>query len=70
MEAPSSVSVQASVQALQALGALDQHENLTYLGEHILKLSAEPHLAKMLIYATLFKCLDPVLTIVASLTHK
>lgn len=70
VEPPSSLSVQASVQALQALGALDENEGLTYLGEHILKLSAEPHLAKMLIYATLFKCLDPVLTIVSSLAHK
>lgn len=70
VEPPSSISVQASVQSLQALGALDHDENLTYLGDHILKFSCEPHLGKMLIYATLFKCLDPVLTIVSSLAHK
>lgn len=70
LEPPSSIAVQSSVQSLQALGALDSEENLTCLGEHLLQVSAEPHLAKMLIYATVFKCLDPVLTIVSCLAHK
>lgn len=70
IEPPSSIAVQSAVQSLQALGALDEDENLTCLGEHLLLISAEPHLAKMLIYATVFKCLDPVLTIVSCLVHK
>lgn len=70
LEPPSSIAVQSSVQSLQALGALDANENLTNLGEHLLQISAEPHLAKMLIYSTILKCVDPVLTIVSCLAHK
>lgn len=70
IEPPSSISVQSAVQSLQALGALDEEENLTSLGEHLLQISAEPHLAKMLIYSTILKCIDPVLTIVSCLAHK
>lgn len=70
MEPPTQLSVQSAVRYLTSIGALDEVENLTALGEHLLQLSVDPKLGKMLIYAVTFKCLDPVLTIVATLAHK
>ncbi|GJQ88173.1 putative helicase [Trypoxylus dichotomus] len=70
MEQPARTSINAAICGLITLGALDKDEKLTRLGTHLLQLSVEPHLAKMLIYSVIFKCVDPVLTIVATLTHK
>lgn len=67
---PSSNTVKTAIENLQCLGALDQDENLTHLGEYLSQLTIEPHLGKMLIYSVIFKCLDPILTIVASLAQK
>ncbi len=47
--------------------ALDANEDVTELGLQLLDLPLEARYAKMLIYAVLLKCLDPVLTIVCSL---
>ncbi|KRT80786.1 Ankyrin repeat-containing protein [Oryctes borbonicus] len=70
MEQPARTSINTAISGLITLGALDKEENLTRLGTHLLQLSVEPHLAKMLIYSVIFKCVDPVLTIVATLAHK
>jgi HrpA-like RNA helicase len=64
---PSSNTVKTAIENLECLGALDKDENLTPLGEYLSQLTIEPHLGKMLIYSVIFKCLDPILTIVASL---
>lgn len=70
MEQPAKTSINTAITGLITLGALDQNENLTRLGSHLLQLSVEPHLGKMLIYSVIFKCIDPILTIVATLAHK
>lgn len=70
IEPPTKVAINKAIQSLKILGALDEEENLTVLGSRILSLSVDPHLGKMLIYSTIFKCLDPVLTIVACLVNK
>lgn len=49
---------------------MDKNENLTQLGRHLVDMPVEPRLAKMLIYSVIFKCLDPVLTIVAILAYR
>jgi hypothetical protein len=67
---PSSNTVKTAIENLECLGALDKDENLTPLGEYLSQLTIEPHLGKMLIYSVIFKCLDPILTIVASLAQK
>lgn len=54
----------------QSIDALGNDEELTELGVHLLDLPIEPHLAKMLLYAIVLKCLDPVLTIVSTLTYR
>ncbi|KAJ8917114.1 hypothetical protein NQ315_012604, partial [Exocentrus adspersus] len=68
-DAPSANSIKVAVENLQYLGALDKEEELTPLGEYLAQLAIEPHLGKMLIYAVVFRCLEPVLTLAASMTH-
>lgn len=54
----------------QTIDALDPWEELTELGLHLLDLPIEPRLGKMVLYAVVLKCLDPVLTIVCSLAYR
>ena len=50
--------------------ALDENEDLTPLGYHLAKMPVDPHTGKMLLFAAMFSCLDPILTIAASLSFK
>ncbi|RVE64899.1 hypothetical protein OJAV_G00130840 [Oryzias javanicus] len=52
------------------LNALDHTENLTPLGFHLARLPVEPHIGKLILFGALLGCLDPVLTIAASLSFK
>lgn len=49
---------------------MDKQEELTPLGVHLARLPVEPHIGKMILFGALFCCLDPVLTIAASLSFK
>ena len=53
---------------METIGALDENERLTALGRRISKFTTHPRLAKALVYATLFRCLDPVTSVVSSLS--
>ncbi|EJT97204.1 P-loop containing nucleoside triphosphate hydrolase protein [Dacryopinax primogenitus] len=55
---------------LREIGAIDTHDNLTALGRHLALLPMDLRLAKMLILAAIFRCLDPILTVVACLSSK
>ncbi|XP_011312776.1 probable ATP-dependent RNA helicase YTHDC2 [Fopius arisanus] len=70
LEPPSNVVTRNAVQLLKSIDALDAWEDLTELGTHLLDLPVEPRLGKMLLYAVVLKCLDPILTIVCSLAYK
>ena len=70
LEPPSNIVTRNAVQLLKTIDALDPWEDLTELGSHLLDLPIEPRLGKMLLYAVVLKCLDPVLTIVCSLAYK
>lgn len=50
------------------IGVLDENERLTALGRRIAQFSTHPRLAKALVFATLFRCLDPIVSIVAGLS--
>jgi HrpA-like RNA helicase len=79
---PSLVSIRSAVGRLISVGALavtsegsdDDKKNetkktrlsLTPLGFHLAHLPIEPRLGKMLVYATVLGCLDPIVTIAAS----
>ncbi|XP_015520709.1 3'-5' RNA helicase YTHDC2 [Neodiprion pinetum] len=70
LEPPSNAVTRNAVQLLKTIDALDPWEDLTELGSHLLDLPVEPRLGKMLLYAVVLKCLDPILTIVCSLAYK
>ncbi|KAG7268427.1 hypothetical protein CRUP_008977 [Coryphaenoides rupestris] len=58
------------VAGLYPKNALDHSENLTSLGVHLARLPVEPHIGKLILFGALLGCLDPVLTIAASLSFK
>ncbi|EIN13864.1 P-loop containing nucleoside triphosphate hydrolase protein [Punctularia strigosozonata HHB-11173 SS5] len=55
---------------LGQLGAVDEDNKLTALGRYMSMLPLDLRLGKMLILATVFRCLDPVLTVAACLSSK
>lgn len=46
----------------QDIGAMDDDQNLTRLGRHLAALPLPPQVGKMLLFAVIFRVLDPVLT--------
>jgi hypothetical protein len=68
---PSIDSIQAALTVLEEVGAITSSKNeLTPLGKHLARLPVDVRLGKMLIFGSLFHCLDKVLTIAASLSSK
>ncbi|XP_072264096.1 ATP-dependent DNA/RNA helicase DHX36 [Pyxicephalus adspersus] len=70
MDPPSQKAVCLAINHLMELNALDKREELTPLGVHLARLPVEPHIGKMILFGALFGCLNPVLTIAASLSFK
>ncbi|XVE52389.1 hypothetical protein DITRI_Ditri02bG0118400 [Diplodiscus trichospermus] len=68
LQAPEPLAVQNAVDFLKMIGALDEKENLTNLGKFLSMLPVDPKLGKMLIMGAIFRCFDPVLTIVSGLS--
>ncbi|RDX62405.1 DExH-box ATP-dependent RNA helicase DExH3 [Mucuna pruriens] len=68
LQPPEPLSVQNAIEYLKIIGALDENENLTVLGHKLAMLPVEPKLGKMLILGAIFKCLDPIMTVVAGLS--
>ncbi|XP_043253836.1 ATP-dependent DNA/RNA helicase DHX36 isoform X1 [Colletes gigas] len=70
MDPPNLKTIDLSLDLLGILNALDNDENLTPLGYHLAQLPLDPRTGKMIIWASLFSCVEPVFAIVASLTFK
>lgn len=71
LEPPSDDAIDHTIKALQVLGALEHdQEELTPLGHHLAYLPVDARIGKMMIYGSVFRCLDPVLTIAASLSYR
>lgn len=70
LDPPLSVNIQRAVAALAEVGALTTSEEITPMGRLLSKLPTDVHLGKFLLTATLFRCLDPALTIAATLNSK
>ncbi|PWA42003.1 hypothetical protein CTI12_AA548740 [Artemisia annua] len=68
LQPPEPLAVQNAVDFLTKIGALDENENLTHLGEYLSMLPVDPKLGKMLIMGAFFRCFDPIVTIVAGLS--
>lgn len=72
IEPPADVAVASAIKVLVDVGALtgggpDAEGELTPLGIHLARLPMDVRLGKMLVFAALLRCLDPVLTIAAAL---
>ncbi|GJJ76914.1 tetratricopeptide repeat protein 7 [Entomortierella parvispora] len=70
IQPPDQLSVSDALMQLTSLGALDRNENLTPLGRVLATLPVEPSFGRCLILSCVFRCLDPVLTLCASLGTK
>ncbi|XP_067388899.1 putative ATP-dependent RNA helicase DHX57 isoform X2 [Emydura macquarii macquarii] len=70
IEPPGAESLRASKLRLQDLGALTPDEKLTPLGYHLASLPVDVRIGKLMLFGTIFRCLDPALTIAASLAFK
>ncbi|XP_030600824.1 ATP-dependent DNA/RNA helicase DHX36 isoform X2 [Archocentrus centrarchus] len=70
LDRPTEKAVNLAIKNLTDLNALDHTENLTALGFHLARLPVEPHIGKLILFGALLGCLDPVLTIAASLSFK
>ncbi|KAI9888926.1 MAG: hypothetical protein M1814_006158 [Vezdaea aestivalis] len=64
---PDSLAVHGALTLLRRMDALDGTE-LTALGRHLSMIPADLRLAKLLVYGSLFSCIDACLTIAAILT--
>ena len=67
---PSLSATRTAVQDLKQIEAIDEWEDVTELGNHLLDLPIEPKLGKTVLYAVVLKCLDPILTIVCCVSYK
>ncbi|XP_055309912.1 3'-5' RNA helicase YTHDC2-like [Sitodiplosis mosellana] len=67
---PSVSNIRESIKLLKKIDALDDQENITCLGQHLVTMPVDCKLGKMLLYAILMRCLDPVVTIVSALSVK
>ena len=70
IECPSPDSLEFALNRLQQIGAIDRTAShgttLTPLGEKLAILPLSPNLGKMIVYGSIFRCLDSVLTVAAS----
>ncbi|KAF9393788.1 hypothetical protein BGX21_010619 [Mortierella sp. AD011] len=70
LDAPPLKAIENAIQALQDVRALTKAEELTPLGIHLCNLPVDVHIGKMILFGSIFKCLDPILTIAAMLSFK
>ncbi|WWD17179.1 hypothetical protein CI109_101617 [Kwoniella shandongensis] len=70
LDPPSSQNIQRAIASLVEVKALTTNEDITPMGRLLSKLPMDVHLGKFLLVAALFKCLDPALTIAATLNSK
>ncbi|KAI9057120.1 P-loop containing nucleoside triphosphate hydrolase protein [Trametes sanguinea] len=70
LDPPLAINVQRAVSALVEVRALTPNEEITPMGRLLSQLPTDVHLGKFLLVATLFRCLDPALTIAATLNSK
>lgn len=67
IDLPQKQQLTRAIEVLQELGALDEEENLTKIGELMAELPLEPHAARSVIEAVTLGCVDEVSTIMAFL---
>ncbi|KAL4807655.1 P-loop containing nucleoside triphosphate hydrolase protein [Aspergillus unguis] len=66
---PESIAVEGALNFLHRVGALD-HDKLTALGRYLSMIPADLRCAKLMVYGSIFNCIDACVTIAAILTVK
>ena len=66
---PESMAVEGALSFLHRVGALD-HDRLTALGRYLSMIPADLRCAKLMVYGSIFGCIDACVTIAAILTVK
>lgn len=66
---PESVAVEGALELLHRIGALD-NQKLTALGRYLSMIPADLRCAKLMVYGSIFGCIDACVTIAAILTVK
>ncbi|WFC98194.1 RNA helicase [Malassezia yamatoensis] len=70
LDPPQAINIQRAVASLVEVQALTTNEEITPLGRHLCHMPLDIYLAKFLLIASNFRCLDPALTIAAMLNTK
>ncbi|KAH3760414.1 Ubiquitin-associated/translation elongation factor EF1B, N-terminal, eukaryote [Pelomyxa schiedti] len=70
LDPPPQSVVTSALDALKQISAIDGTHHLTPLGFHLASLPVDIHIGKMIIFASVMRCIDPILTIAATLSHK
>ena len=70
IEPPAPEAVEASVSNLKSLEALTDEEQLTALGRLLASLPVHPTLGKMIVLGVIFRCLDPMIILGATLSER
>ncbi|KAI8828092.1 P-loop containing nucleoside triphosphate hydrolase protein [Chytriomyces cf. hyalinus JEL632] len=70
VEPPSPEAVQAAINTLCTLRALAKDETLTPLGFHLGRLPVDVRIGKLILFGSIFGCLDSVLTIASAMSVK
>lgn len=70
LQPPSTKNIRQSIELLKKINALDENEDITYLGIHLANMPVDCQLGKMILYAIMMRCLDPVVAIVSLLSVK
>ncbi|GAB4148009.1 MAG: hypothetical protein OHK0017_10370 [Patescibacteria group bacterium] len=70
IDKPSGSTLRKAIQTLKTLGALDDLENITPIGEIMCNLPLDPHISRMVVEARKYGCVDPICTIAAFLSSK
>ncbi|XP_022089221.1 ATP-dependent RNA helicase DHX36-like [Acanthaster planci] len=70
LQQPDPRAVDLALESLTQMNALNENEELTPLGYHLAWLPVSPAIGRMILFGAMFCCLDPILTIAASLSFK
>jgi len=70
IDPPDKIQIRRAISTLKVLGALDDEENITSIGRVMANLPLDPHLARMVIEADRFGCVDAICTIAAFMSSK
>jgi ATP-dependent RNA helicase DHX29 len=70
IEPPQEIAVTKALARLHDARAIDAAGALTALGWHLAAMPVDVRLGKMIIFASILGCLDPILTIAAALSFK